>query len=422
MPFDILIESNARSFIGVPVSRLIHLIYNSAAAVEFSDDDLAALLNQARNKNASLGITGMLLHVDGCFFQLLEGPEESVKALAAMIERDPRHSRMTTIICEPIARRSFSEWSMGFTRMSANAAKEMEGLNDFFGGGRVLTDLDQGRARKLLTAFKEGRWRVQLSARATKPVMDQAVNNQPNAVSVGDPRPAFSFAFQPIVDASTRRVAGYEALVRGAEGGTAAEVLQRIPLGEISSFDEDGRRMAIGMATRMGVTGNLHLNIIPQIRVGEPTALESTLETAKRCGLDASRIVLQIKHEATVTDAEALSVWLSTYRSHGLKISIDDFGSGHAGLALLDHYQPELISLSTWLVRGIESHGPRQAILRGLIQTCADLGIDVIAKGVETTEEYEWLRNEGLTLFQGYLFAKPGFEHLPRPMLPAESL
>ncbi len=101
---------------------------------------------------------------------------------------------------------------------------------------------------------------------------------------------------------------------------------------------------------------------------------------------------------------------------------IDDFGSGHAGLALLDHYQPEMISLSMWLVRGIESHGARQAILRGLVQTCSDLGIDIIAKGVETHEEYGWLRDEGIDLFQGYLFAKPGFEQLPRPMLPAESL
>jgi len=60
--------------------------------------------------------------------------------------------------------------------------------------------------------------------------------------------------------------------------------------------------------------------------------------------------------------------------------------------------------------------------LRGLVQTCSDLGIDIIAKGVETFDEYSWLREEGIDLFQGYLFAKPGFEQLPRPMLPAEVL
>lgn len=405
------------------MSRLIHLIYNSAATEEFSNEALAVLLAKARNKNAALGITGMLLYVDGCFFQVLEGPEDAVNGLAEKIRQDPRHGRMTTIINEPIARRAFSEWTMGFTRMTTSAAGEMDGLNDFFGTGRVLTELDAGRARKLLTAFKDGRWRVHLAAPAAKPTAVRACGEAPKPPAATNvSRPAFSFAFQPIVNAAARRVVGYEALVRGTGGASTAEVLQHIPLGEIPAFDEDGRRMAIGMATRMGLSGNLHLNMLPQWRAGDANTIDSTLDTAKRCGLDASRIVLEIKHEATVSDPESLSAWLSSYRAHGVRISIDDFGSGHAGLALLDHYQPEMISLSMWLVRGIEGHGPRQAILRGLVQTCADLGIDIIAKGVETLDEYGWLREEGIELFQGYLFAKPGFEQLPRPMLPAEAL
>jgi EAL domain-containing protein (putative c-di-GMP-specific phosphodiesterase class I) len=79
-----------------------------------------------------------------------------------------------------------------------------------------------------------------------------------------------------------------------------------------------------------------------------------------------------------------------------------------------------MMSLSMWLVRSIEGHGPRQAILRGLVQTCEDLGITVIAKEIETIEEFSWLQEEGISLFQGYLFAKPGFESLPRPILSAE--
>ena len=401
------------------MNRLIHLVYNSAATEEFSDEALAVLLTKARNKNAALGITGMLLHVDGCFFQVLEGPEDAVNGLAETIRQDPRHGRMTTIINEPIARRAFSEWTMGFTRMSASSAGEIEGLNDFFGTGKVLTELDAGRALKLLTAFKDGRWRVRLAAPATKPTAVRACGESPKShIALSSSRPGFSFAFQPIVNVVSRRMHGFEALVRGAEGASATEVLQSIPLGEIPTFDEDGRRVAIAMASRLGLVGNLHLNMLPQWRAAKANTIDSTLETAKRCGLEASRIVLELKHEATVGDPEAMTAWLSDYRTHGLRISIDDFGSGHAGLALLDHYQPEMISLSMWLVRGIEGHGPRQAILRGLVQTCSDLGIDIIAKGVETLEEFTWLHEEGIELFQGYLFAKPGFEQLPRPMLP----
>ena len=70
------------------------------------------------------------------------------------------------------------------------------------------------------------------------------------------------------------------------------------------------------------------------------------------------------------------------------------------------------------LVRDVHSKGPRQAITRGVLRTCEDLGIDVIAEGVETIDEYHWLFDEGIHLFQGYLFAKPGFERLPAAHFP----
>ena len=73
------------------------------------------------------------------------------------------------------------------------------------------------------------------------------------------------------------------------------------------------------------------------------------------------------------------------------------------------------------LVRGIESRGPRQAIVRAVAQACGDLGIDVIAEGVETVAEYEWFVQHGVRLFQGYLFAKPGFECFPDVTFPASA-
>ncbi len=399
------------------MSTMIHLIYNSAATKAFTDAELESLLRKARNNNAALDITGMLLYLDGCFFQVLEGPQVEVDALIETIRRDPGHTRMTIIIREPLAHRAFSEWTMGFTRLSLDDARSIDGLNDFFGSGHVLTDLDAGRAKKILTAFKHGRWRTRLVAAPPRP---WANASQDLAVSgrAASARPEFSFAFQPIIDASKRQLVGYEALVRGPQQEHAADVLQRVPLGEIAAFDEDARRMAIGLAARLGLTTNIHLNAVLLGRADAPETIDSTLETAARCGISADRLVLEIKQEATVTDPSALAARLREYRRKGLRISIDDFGSGHAGLALLDHYQPDMISLSMWLVRGIETHGPRQAILRGLVQTCRDLGIDIIAKGVETTEEYRWLYDEGVERFQGFLFAKPGFESLPKPLLP----
>ena len=399
------------------MSTMIHLIYNSAATHAFTDAELESLLQKARNNNAARDITGMLLYLDGCFFQVLEGPQDKVDALVETIRQDQGHARMSVIIREPIAHRAFSEWTMGFTRLSLDDARSIDGLNDFFGSGHVLTELDAGRAKKILTAFKQGRWRLRLVAASSQP---PAKAGQELAVShrATITRPPFTFAFQPIIDVVKRQLVGYEALVRGPQQEHAAEVLQRVPLAEIAAFDEDARRMAIGLAARLGLATNLHLNAVLPGRADAAETIDSTLETAARCGISADRLVLEIKHEATVADPSALASRLRECRRKGLRISIDDFGSGHAGLALLEHYQPDMISLSMWLVRDIETHGPRQAILRGLVQTCRDLGIDIIAKGVETTEEYSWLHDEGIERFQGFLFARPGFESLPKPMLP----
>lgn len=260
---------------------------------------------------------------------------------------------------------------------------------------------------------------MRLTARPYAITVPSLASERPREGRPAESRPDFSFAFQPIIDARQHSVVGYEALVRGQQQQPSTYVLQKVPLAEIAAFDEDARRMAIGLAARIGFTGHLHLNFLPQTRAVVPKTLDNTLETAARCGIGASRIVLEIKHEASVIDALELAEWLRTYRLTGMRISIDDFGSGHAGLALLEHYQPDMISVSMSLVRGVDSHGPRQAIMRGLIQTCGDLGIDVVAKGVETPEEYFWLREEGVELFQGFLFAKSSFEAFPRALFPA---
>lgn len=140
------------------MSDLVHCIYASTATGEMGADDLVALLARARVRNASLGVTGMLLHDQGNFFQVLEGPGSAVAHLYARIAADPRHRRVVEIIHEPIARRSFSAWTMGFAQLDDVDRTALPGLNDFFGAGHTLHQIDAGRAKKLLQAFSAGRW------------------------------------------------------------------------------------------------------------------------------------------------------------------------------------------------------------------------------------------------------------------------
>jgi EAL domain-containing protein (putative c-di-GMP-specific phosphodiesterase class I) len=109
---------------------------------------------------------------------------------------------------------------------------------------------------------------------------------------------------------------------------------------------------------------------------------------------------------------------LNRYRGQGVRLAIDDFGAGYSGLNLLADFQPDLIKLDMHLVRDIDRAGPRQAIARAVLQVCDDLGIEVIAEGVETVGEYHWLRRVGVRLFQGYLLGRPAFESLCMPVFP----
>lgn len=105
----------------------------------------------------------MLLYTSGSFFQVLEGEEAVRSELFATISSDPRHSNVTRIIQEPIAQRTFADWKMGYSEVDASELEAIDGFSDFFREGRTLVHLKPGRAKKLLQAFTEGRWRARLN-------------------------------------------------------------------------------------------------------------------------------------------------------------------------------------------------------------------------------------------------------------------
>ena len=150
------------SNLGQNVDKLAHIIYTSTANQDFQLADLVPILAAARSKNAQLSVTGMLLYVQGSFFQVLEGEETTLMELFAVIAADPRHQNVTRIIQEPIAQRVFSDWAMGLVQADTAELERIDGINDYFRQGGSLTDLKPGRAKKLLSAFAQGRWRTRL--------------------------------------------------------------------------------------------------------------------------------------------------------------------------------------------------------------------------------------------------------------------
>jgi EAL domain-containing protein (putative c-di-GMP-specific phosphodiesterase class I) len=231
--------------------------------------------------------------------------------------------------------------------------------------------------------------------------------------------PHVSYAFQPIVDAQERCVISYEALIRGRNGEPAGQVLSSVPDAHMYEFDTRSRMIAVALAMRLGLPCDLNLNLMPRSLL-EPEAapIDRTLAAAEKCGLSANRIVIEITEGELIHDHARFSKLINVYRASGVKVAIDDFGAGYSGLNLLAEFQPDQLKIDMALVRGIASNGPKQAIVRAIASVCLDLGIDLIAEGIETVEEFYWLTSEGLRYFQGYLFGKPGFATLPTPTYP----
>lgn len=106
------------------------LVYYSDATQEFSPENLVELLKVSINNNKAQGITGCLLYGNGKFIQLLEGPEDKVKALYSKIERDPRHTNTMVVTEMLVNEKLFPEWSMGFKRVDDEHVSSKEGWTD----------------------------------------------------------------------------------------------------------------------------------------------------------------------------------------------------------------------------------------------------------------------------------------------------
>ena len=228
----------------------------------------------------------------------------------------------------------------------------------------------------------------------------------------------FTFAFQPIVDARRRTIFSHEALVRGLDGAPAATVLARVDDGNRYRFDQACRVKALTLASALGLESNLNINFMPNAVYRPEACIRTTLAAARRLGFPTERIIFEVAESENVSNPQHLANIFLEYKRLGFATAIDDFGAGYAGLNFLANYQPHYIKLDIELIRGIDAHATRQAIVRGIVSVCRDLAITIVAEGVETEDEFAWLFRHGIDLFQGFLFARPGFQRLPPVTLP----
>ncbi|MBC7582812.1 MAG: EAL domain-containing protein [Tardiphaga sp.] len=232
----------------------------------------------------------------------------------------------------------------------------------------------------------------------------------------------FKMAFQPIVDLNAGRVWGYEALVRGPNGESAWSVLSQVTDATRYRFDQAARVLAIETAGRLFPARDIRLsiNFMPNA-VYEPAAcIQKSLAAATRVNFPYRNLMFEFTENERMTDVAHVQKIVEAYKEFGFMTALDDFGSGFAGLGLLARLQPDLIKIDMELLRDIHLSRAKQAIVAGIVGIARELEITVLGEGVESAEELALLRAAGISLFQGYHFAKPALMALPEvPLLNA---
>jgi len=223
----------------------------------------------------------------------------------------------------------------------------------------------------------------------------------------------FSFAFQPIVDVRNREIISFEALVRGPNGECSASVFAQVPQYDFRRFDEICRRNAIYLASRLKIPNRLNLNLSAQSIFEVDLSITATFQASIQSGIPAENIIFEVLESESLTEQRNLIKYLRTIQEFGFETAIDDFGAGYSGLKLLVEYQPNFIKLDRHLIGNIDLDFVKQRVFSGIRKICESLSIEIVAEGVENVGEYRWLSEAGISIFQGYYFARPAFEALP---------
>lgn len=237
---------------------------------------------------------------------------------------------------------------------------------------------------------------------------------------VEEPFP-FTMAFQPIVDVFSGNVYAYEALARGPEKQSAAYVLAQVNDKNRYAFDQSCRVKAITLASRLNLAATgamLSINFMPGAVYSPIACIQVTLKAARELSFPLDRLIFEIVEVENVLSPQHLHKIVQEYRNCGFQVALDDFGAGWSGLNLLADLPTNVVKLDMALIHNLHERPRSLAIVRSTVALCRSLDTEVIAEGIETIEEYRTLKDVGVRLMQGYLFAKPTFERLPEFTLP----
>lgn len=211
--------------------------------------------------------------------------------------------------------------------------------------------------------------------------------------------------YQPIVRAATRTLFGYEALMRSVEPalphpGAVLDAAER--LGRLAELGRLLRARSIEPLADAEPEAQLFLNL-------HPSDLDDDALFDRKSALAgiAGRVIVEITERSSIHDVKDVRARVARLRALGFTVAIDDLGAGYAGLSSFADLEPEIVKLDMSLIRDVDRTLTKQKLVRSMTSLCSDLGMLVVAEGVETEAERDCVVSLGCDLLQGYLFAKP---------------
>jgi len=221
--------------------------------------------------------------------------------------------------------------------------------------------------------------------------------------------------YQPIIDLATGRTVSTEALVRWEhpERGLVPP-LEFIPIAEelglIAELGlhvmEQACRQTAAWQQQFGSALGVWVNVSGR-QATNPLFPAQAASIAERCGLRPGTLALEITESVLMEEADAPATILGTMHEYGLALALDDFGTGYSSLSRLKRFPLDVLKIDRSFVSGVDSDTDDRAIVKATIDMAHAIGLTVVAEGVETSEQEEYLRAFGCDHAQGYLYARP---------------
>ena len=218
--------------------------------------------------------------------------------------------------------------------------------------------------------------------------------------------------FQPIVELSTGRVFGREALMRGKLGAVEVRGGELLAAAEahdaLFSFDYRARTAALEVGLPLLPDGEiLFVNLDPRAVLDVEGSLRTTWPVVGRLGADPSRICLELIKPERCADREMLGELVVAHRKRGALLALDDMSAGTESLEYLELLHPDVVKIDNALTAGIQHSPARRRLVAALVDCAHEQGCKVVAEGVERVDEFQAMSDLGVDLGQGYYFGQP---------------